>query len=264
MLTPHETIGLALDQLAQGLFPFFKRELESAYGPEWRVAVRGQARPDRNGAFPDEMVWDSHAILSVMWEHWNAVFRQRLGLFERSLVSELREYRNLWAHQAILTEDDAYRVVDTVQRLLAAGESPDEPLNDLERIKFDLLRQMLGRQVNDDLLRARSNRQRWTEVTLYAVACAAVVTTTVVAMVPKNPLAGLILCGFTVLVFGYISVNRWRAAVPIHGVHECTKCRKIIYSEVCPYCEAPPSSTIMRGASSLRLATAREAGTPRT
>jgi hypothetical protein len=263
VLTPHETVGLALDQLSQGLFPFFKRELETAYGPDWRVVVRGQPRADR-AALPDELVWDSHALLTAMWEHWNAVFRQRLGLFERSLVSELREYRNLWAHQAVLTEDDAYRVVDTVQRLLAAGESADEHINDLERIKFDILRQMLGRQVNDDLLRARSNQQRVIEISLYLVACAAVILTTVLAMVPKNPLAGLILCLFTMLVFGFIIANRWRAAPPIHGVHECPKCRKIIYNEVCPYCEAPPSSTILRGTSSLRLTTVRETQAVRT
>ncbi|MDX1969079.1 MAG: Swt1 family HEPN domain-containing protein [Planctomycetaceae bacterium] len=264
MLTPHETVGVALDQLTKGLFPFFERELQAAYGADWRGAVRGSSRNDRSNPLPDELLWDSQAILTVMWDHWNAVFRQRMGLFERSLVSELREYRNLWAHQAALTEDDAYRVVDTVQRLLSAGESPDEPLDDLERIKFDLLRRKLGRQINEDLLRARSNRERWTEVGLYSVGCAAILLTTVLVMIPKNPLAGLILCTFSVLVYAYIIVQRWRTPVTIHAVHECPKCRKIIYNEVCPYCETPPSSTIIRGASSLRLPSVREAPTSRT
>lgn len=264
VLTPHETIGVALDQFTQGVLPYFERELQAAYGRDWRISVRSGLRNERQAQLPDEAYWDAHAILTVMWEHWNAVFRQRLGLFERSLVSELREYRNLWAHQTGFSEDDAYRVVDTVQRLLSATGNAEEQLEDLGRIKLDLLRQMLGRQINDDLLRARSNRERMVEVGLFGVAGCAVIATTVLAMIPKNPLAGLILCVFTVVVFGYMIMNRWRSNPPIHGVHECPKCRKIIYNEICPYCEATPSSTIARGRSSLRLGALQESIPSRT
>lgn len=243
--------------------PFFERELQAAYGREWRQTVRSSLKNERHSQLPDEAFWDAHAILTVMWDHWNAVFRQRLGLFQRSLVSELREYRNLWAHQTAFSEDDAYRVVDTVQRLLSATGQAEEQLEDLGRIKLDLLRQILGRQMNDDLIRARSNRERMVEVGLFGVAGCAIIATTVLAMIPKNPLAGLILCVFTVVVFGYIVINRWRSNPPVHGVHECPKCRKVIYSEICPYCEAPPSSTIARGTSSLRLDTLRDATSAR-
>jgi hypothetical protein len=34
-----------------------------------------------------------------MWDNWNDVFRNVLGHAERSLVSELRDWRNKWAHQ---------------------------------------------------------------------------------------------------------------------------------------------------------------------
>jgi hypothetical protein len=33
-----------------------------------------------------------------MWDQWNVVFRKTLGNAERSLVSELRDARNRWAH----------------------------------------------------------------------------------------------------------------------------------------------------------------------
>ena len=39
-----------------------------------------------------------------MWESWNDVFRKTLGPAERSLVSELRDVRNKWAHQEPFSE----------------------------------------------------------------------------------------------------------------------------------------------------------------
>lgn len=42
-------------------------------------------------------IGDPHFLLRVMWDHWNTVFRTVLGHAE-SLVSELREARNRWAH----------------------------------------------------------------------------------------------------------------------------------------------------------------------
>lgn len=41
------------------------------------------------------------------------------GRAERSVVSELR-YRNKWAHQESSRTDDAYRALDSIQRLLTA------------------------------------------------------------------------------------------------------------------------------------------------
>ena len=52
-------------------------------------------------------------LLRVMWDQWNPVFRDTLGFAERSLVSELREVRNKWAHQETFSTDDAYRALDS-------------------------------------------------------------------------------------------------------------------------------------------------------
>lgn len=250
MLTPREIIGVALDQLTAELTPVVERELHVAYGPEWRQALRVESRNHLAIAPRFETGWDSLALLTTMWDHWNQAFRPHLSLFERSLVSELREFRNRWAHQSPLTEDDAYRVVDSVQRLLQATHAPEATLANLEQLKLDLLRSKLGRQVNSDRLRAQSNRERITEVALFVLAAVAVVMTTLLVMVPRNPLAGMILCLFTMVVFGYILRNRWSVPVPIHGVQECRRCRKVIYSEVCPYCEAPANSEPLHRAES--------------
>jgi uncharacterized membrane protein len=42
---------------------------------------------------------DIAIVLTVLWNQWNNVFKKTLGHTERSLVSELREHRNKWAHQ---------------------------------------------------------------------------------------------------------------------------------------------------------------------
>jgi hypothetical protein len=178
-----------------------------------------------------------------------------LGLFERSLVSELREYRNLWAHQATFTEDDAFRVLDTVQRLLAAADVESALLDRLEHMKFDVLRAKLSRQIEDDQLRAQSNREKLTEIALYGLGGSTIIVTTILSLVPRNPLAGLILCAFTAFTFVYLSLKRWMAAAPQWGVHECRACRKIIYTELCPYCEARPHSSVLKGSAASRLPT---------
>ena len=73
-----------------------------------------------------------------MWGQWNEVFRQVLGYAERSLVSELREVRNLWAHQNAFTSDDTYRALDSAHRLLTAISAPEA--RDVDRMKQELLR----------------------------------------------------------------------------------------------------------------------------
>ena len=42
-----------------------------------------------------------------MWNQWNLVFKKTLGQEERTLVSELRDARNRWAHQNPFSADDA-------------------------------------------------------------------------------------------------------------------------------------------------------------
>ena len=60
--------------------------------------------------------WDAAALLKLMWESWNDVFRKTLGPAERSLLSELRDQRNKWAHQQTFSSDDAYRALDSAGR----------------------------------------------------------------------------------------------------------------------------------------------------
>ena len=87
---------------------------------------------------------------------WNSVFRKVLGQDERTLVSELRTARNRWAHQEAFSTDDAYRVLDSVQRLLTAvsaeeADELDEQKQELLRIRYDEYSRRKSKQVTATL-----------------------------------------------------------------------------------------------------------------
>src|SRR3989304_5604952 len=48
---------------------------------------------------PRNALADVQNQLKLMWDQWNGVFRKKLSQAERTLVSELRDARNKWAHQ---------------------------------------------------------------------------------------------------------------------------------------------------------------------
>jgi predicted AAA+ superfamily ATPase len=147
-ITNHERIGKTLDFLTDGLKPFVERELASEFGAYWITrATEG---------WPNDLQWvddntphlDSAAILRIMWEQWNSVFSKTLGRGERSIVSELRDVRNKWAHQNPFSSDDAYRALDSASRLLTAVSAPEaEPV---EKMKQGLLRQRFDEQVRSE------------------------------------------------------------------------------------------------------------------
>src|SRR5579883_1782759 len=147
--TNHERIGKALELLRAGLAPFVERELQAQHGKYWITAVTAGWR--------DEIPWGENSdlphldvaiLLRLMWESWNEVFRKTLGFAERSLVSELREWRNRWAHQETFSSDDTDRALDSIERLLAALSAPQS--EEVRRLKQELRRQMYDEQVRSE------------------------------------------------------------------------------------------------------------------
>src|SRR5882724_6778821 len=137
-VTNYERVGKGLDLLRAGLAPFVERELKNCYRARALNEALNFVSDDRNLVGQPLEQWDVAALLKLMWNAWNEVFRQPLGNAERSLVSELRDFRNRWAHQQPFSTDDAYRALDSTGRLLAAVSAPQA--NDLEKIKLELLR----------------------------------------------------------------------------------------------------------------------------
>ena len=125
-----DRVGKALDHLKVGLRRFVEAEFTAAFQDQAIERARqypGERPPD--GPFS---TWDVAALLRVMEEAWNDIFRRKLGRPERSLVVELRQVRNRWAHQQDFSRRDAFRAIDSMQRLLAAISAPEaeqlEPL----------------------------------------------------------------------------------------------------------------------------------------
>ena len=148
-ITNHERVGKALDLLKAGLGPFVEREVRAAIkvGRLNAPSLRGFVDDPRIGDRP-VVEWDVAALLKLMWETWNDVFRQILGPAERGLVGELRGHRNRWAHQESFSSDDAYRALDSVGRLLAAVSAPQS--EELEKRKLELLRVRFDEQTRGE------------------------------------------------------------------------------------------------------------------
>jgi hypothetical protein len=146
----HERVGRALDLLNKGLHPFIEREMQAVYGDRWLQEAAASLRDYQlTSARSSALSGDTQVLLMVMWDQWQMVFRNVLGHVERSLVSELREVRNKWAHQEAFSTDDAYRALDSVQRLLTSL-SAGQLASEVERQRQELLRVRFDEQVRNE------------------------------------------------------------------------------------------------------------------
>jgi len=168
-MTNRDRVGKALELLREGLAPYVEREMRRFFGPKAEAEVARLVGEDRYNAGKPFSQMDVAALLKVMWESWNAVFRTTLGSAERSLVSELREWRNRWAHQETISSDDADRALDSAERLLAALSAPQS--EEVRRLKLELRRQVYDEQVRSEkrrlggsLVESSSSLKPWREV----------------------------------------------------------------------------------------------------
>ncbi|MGJ0604612.1 Swt1 family HEPN domain-containing protein [Cylindrospermopsis raciborskii] len=138
-ISNRERVGRALDSLKEGLYPFVDREMKQTYGKQWTTMAINclpesyTTRKTADTIFQE----DVSALLIVMWEYWNDVFKKTLGRSDRSLVSELRETRNSWAHNSSFSLDDTYRAFDSITRLLNAVSGDTQ---EVEKQKQEILR----------------------------------------------------------------------------------------------------------------------------
>jgi len=142
-LSNYERVGKSMELLKTGLAPFAEREVFA------RLPTASANEMLDDFVVNDRMLagklmkdWDVAALLNFMWKQWNEVYGRTLGNAERSLVSELREHRNHWAHQSTFSSDEAYRALDSAWRMLTAISAPeaeeiDKMKNELLRVRFD-------------------------------------------------------------------------------------------------------------------------------
>lgn len=147
-ISNQERVGKALEQLKAGLAPFVDREFTNLYQAKALEEANQYVRDERQKTGRPFAEWDAAALLKLMWDAWYNVFRQTLGQAERTLVSELRELRNRWAHQATFSSDDTYRALDSATRLLTAVSAAEA--SDIEKMKMELLRLRFDEQVRHE------------------------------------------------------------------------------------------------------------------
>jgi len=152
-VTNQERVGKAMELLRAGLAPFVDREIQSS-------VKGGSVRMDAVRRFSDDPIlgqkpitqWDVAGLLKLMWETWNDVFGRTLGRADRSLVQELRDWRNKWAHQEPFSSDDADRALDSMNRLLAAVSAPQA--DEIAKMKMELRRLIFDEQVRGEKRKA--------------------------------------------------------------------------------------------------------------
>src|SRR6266850_1713236 len=153
-ITNHERVGKAMEFLKQGLQPFVEREMKAQHAQRWFEEARDSVSDTQVNLFgtASQPKWDVASILSVIWNQWNVVFKKTLGRAERSLVAELRDCRNKWAHQEPFSSDDADRALDSMARLLTAVSSPQA--DEVSRMKLELRRLTYDEQVRGEKRKA--------------------------------------------------------------------------------------------------------------
>lgn len=120
---------------------------DAALGAEWTKLVQG--KDVKNGA-PATKAYDplDPQIQFRMLTEGNITggykpgwypFNQALGKAGESFAIELREVRNNWAHNGTFTDDDAYRALDTGERLLRLISAAPEA-DEVRSIRLNLRR----------------------------------------------------------------------------------------------------------------------------
>lgn len=152
-MTNYERVSKAMELLRAGLAPFVEREVQSGI-KAGVVRIDGLRRFAEDPMLSNKPIeqWDSAGLLKLMWETWNDVFRRTLGFSERTLVSELREVRNKWAHQEPFSSDDADRALDSMSRLLSAVSAPQA--DEIAKMKMELRRLIFEGQMRGEKRKA--------------------------------------------------------------------------------------------------------------
>ncbi|MGC3994522.1 MAG: Swt1 family HEPN domain-containing protein [Propionicimonas sp.] len=119
-----DRIGQMFEAMAPALDAFIADCVPTSPGiPTWVDVLRRKDEANGiTGKAYDRL--DPQAQLRMLTEAWRS-FDGRLGRVHSSYASELRDIRNSWAHNAPFSDDDAYRALDTAERLLAAINAPE-------------------------------------------------------------------------------------------------------------------------------------------
>jgi hypothetical protein len=127
-----DRVGRAFERLAEALDEFISTTVALAVpeGQNWtallaaRDAAKGiSGKAYDRGDVQTQLRMLTENVTGQLQPGWYP-FDEKLSRSEKSLASELRETRNDWAHMKPFSADDAYRALDTAERLLRAIGAP--------------------------------------------------------------------------------------------------------------------------------------------
>ena len=93
-VTNQERVSKAMELLRQGLAPYTEREFRNLDKAQAGAEALRYMGDDRLLAKKALAEWNVAALLKLIWAAWNEVFGRTLGRAERSLLQELRNWRN--------------------------------------------------------------------------------------------------------------------------------------------------------------------------
>ncbi|MCY3953257.1 MAG: DUF499 domain-containing protein [bacterium] len=137
VMSNSERIGRALDLVRDGLGPACAAAWEGFYGPDWP----GEVNRRLHSPAGNPSAGDVSFVFKGVKATWGEVFGHGFGPAVRSLVFELAEVRNRWAHQEPFSSDDTARALDSMERVLEAfGDTAER--HRIRELRRDLMRQM--------------------------------------------------------------------------------------------------------------------------
>lgn len=164
-----DRVGKAFDLLSEGLLDEVDEVMTRAYKtPEWPGAWAKEDAQRRGGPLRTMTKHDVQVQLRAITEQ-GYQFKDVLSRAQQGFASELRETRNLWAHNEPFSSDDAARALDTIERLLQAVGAVDSA-EDVRKLRVDLQRTVFENQTRKQVKRTKvsldpgSGLRPWREV----------------------------------------------------------------------------------------------------
>jgi hypothetical protein len=152
-----DRVGRALELLRAGLHPFVDPTMRARKGAAWaqEFSQRGQLRPPGDGSIH----LDTPVLLRAIDRYWGEVFSEVLDRAQRSLVNELIDTRNKWAHDYSFNSADTERALDSAKRLLEAV-SAREQAEEVGRAYYEVRRAVFEEEARNKTLSENLERRR--------------------------------------------------------------------------------------------------------
>jgi len=134
--TNRERIFQGQALLHEILIPFVERALREAWGQNWAPSLRYKY-PDLAFDSADKPDWDTQLLCKTILSNWKEIFEAKFGSggaaqTVRNLVGEIKDFRNMAAHERPISYDDAHRALDSLLRLARAVGADKGTLEALE------------------------------------------------------------------------------------------------------------------------------------